>query len=56
MCLYDMDKLKEKEKNKLRPIKNAWYHRYFSYILQPKTKLVGNLKDNIVSRFHINKP
>ena len=26
MRLYDMDQLKEKEMNKLRPIKNAWYH------------------------------
>ena len=50
----DMDKYKQKEMRKIRPIKNTFYDWLIYYILDPIRKSVGGSKDKIVSVFKTN--
>ena len=49
-----MNKFEQKEMNKIRPIKNTWYHWLINYIPEPIRKTVGGFKDKIVSLFKTN--
>ena len=51
-----IDKFKQKEMKKIRPIKNNWYDWLFNYIPEPIRKSVGGFKDNMVSLFKTNTP
>ena len=48
--------LKQKEIQKIRPIKNTWYDCLINYIPDPSRKSLGGFKDNIVSLFKTNAP
>ena len=48
--------LKQKEIQKIRPIKNTWYDCLINYIPDPIRKSLGGFKDNIVSLFKTNAP
>ena len=52
----DMDKFKQKEMKKIRPLKNTWYNWLINYIPEPIRKGVGGFKDKIVSLFETNTP
>ena len=51
-----MDKLEQKEMQKIRPIKNTYLDWLFSYIPQPIRKGVAGLKDKFMSLFNTNTP
>ena len=51
-----MDKSEEKEMEKTRPIKNAWYDQLINYIPELITKIVDGFKDKIESFFNTNTP
>ena len=54
MSIDDVGKFEEKEMNKIRPIKNAWYDWLINYITEPIRKSVVGLKDREISLFKIN--
>ena len=41
MSIDDMDKFKQKEMKKIRPVKNTWYDFLINYIPEPTRKSVG---------------
>ena len=51
-----MNKFKQKEMKKIRPIKNTWYDWLSNYIPDPIRKSVGGFKGKIVSLFKTNTP
>ena len=50
----DMDKFKQKEMKKIRPIKNNWYDSLISYFPEPIRRSVDGFKDKTVSLFKTN--
>ena len=52
----DMDKFKEKEMKKIRPVKNTWYDWLINYISDPITNILDDFKDKVVFLTHLNKP
>ena len=52
----DMDKFEQNQMNRIRPIKNTWYHWLINYIHEPIRKSVSGLKDKIVNLFKTNTP
>ena len=47
----DMDKFEEKQMNKIRAIKNIWYHCLINYIPRPIRKTIGGFKDKLIYLF-----
>ena len=56
VSIDDMDKFEQKERKKIRPIKNTWYDWLINYIPEPIRKSLGSFKDKIVSLSKINTP
>ena len=55
VSLDNMDKFEEKERKKMRPIKNTWYDWLINYFRNPIDKSVDSFKDKIVRQTHLNK-
>ena len=56
MSIDDMDKLEEKEMQKIRPIKNTWCDWLISYIPEAIRKSLDDFKDKVISLFKTNIP
>ena len=56
MSIDDVDKFKQKEIKKIRPIKNTWYDWLINHIPEATRKSVGGFKDKIVILFKANIP
>ena len=51
VSIVDMDKLEQKKKKKIKPIKNTWYDLLINFIPEPLRESVGGF-----SLFKTNKP
>ena len=52
ITIDDMDRFeKNRNKKKIRPIKNTWYDCLINYIPEPIRKIVSALKDEIASLY-----
>ena len=51
-----MDKFKQTEMKKIRPIKNTWYDWLINYIPEPIRKSVGGFKDKFITLLKTNTP
>ena len=47
VSIDDIDKFKQKEMKKVRPIKNTWYDWLINYIPEPIRKSGGGLRDKV---------
>ena len=51
-----MEKFKQKEMKKIRPLKNTWYGQLIKFVPEYIRKSVGGFKDKIISLFKANTP
>ena len=51
-----MNKFKQKEMKKIRPIKNTWYDWLINYIPEPTRKCVDSFEERVACLFKINTP